>query len=193
MDNDYEKNDGMMMDLLETSDSSYVKKTPVKKSLKKIKVFPIDKDIKIIPTNEMIEAVLLNCEELEKLLIIFLLETGARLNEALRLTDKDISPDKIVLYTRKSKYHNLTARTLSLPLCLKGVDFTGRLFERWTAQPNFLKEKIKELGQPMWSLHSLRHRFAGQLLARREPYFFIMEKLGHSSLANTHIYLHNIL
>ena len=159
-----------------------------------MKSFPIARDIKFIPTNEMIEAVLLICDELEQLLILFLLETGARLNEALRLTDKDISPgEKIVLYTRKSKYHNLTARTLSFPLCLKGVDFTGRLFECWTEPPTFLKKKIRKLGQPMWSLHSLRHRFAGQLLARREPLFSIMEKLGISSLANTQIYLHNVL
>lgn len=161
--------------------------------LKKIKAIPIVKVTKFIPTNKMIEEVLLECDELEQLLIIFLLETGARLNEALRLTDKDIKSDKIELYTIKSKYRKLTARTLSFPLCLKGVDFTGRLFERWTAQPNFLKEKIMKLGQPMWSLHSLRHRFARQLLDRREPYFFLMEKLGHYSLATTHIYLHNVL
>jgi integrase len=183
-----------MMDMMGINDSSYDKKIHAKKPLKKIKVFPIYQHIEIIPTNEMIEAVLVNCNELEQLLILFLLETGARLNEALRLTDKDISPpDKIVLYRIKSNYHKLTARTLSFPLCLKGVDFTGRLFERWTEQPNFLKEKIKELGQPMWSLHSLRHRFARQLLARREPFFFIKEMLGLSSLANTQIYLHNVL
>lgn len=57
---------------------------------KKIEFYPIDKKVKFIPSNEMIQAVLNICTTEQKDLINFILETGARINEALNLKGRDI-------------------------------------------------------------------------------------------------------
>lgn len=154
-----------------------------------IKRFPIENHLKLIPTNEMIEAVLLECDEEERLLICFVMETGARINECLRFSSKDISNGQIVLYTRKSRYSNLTGRKIPMPSCIIGINFDGRLFKRWTHYPRFLENKIRKLGLPMFGFHNLRHRYASRLSAKGTPIYQIMELLGHSQISTTQIYL----
>lgn len=158
----------------------------------RIKKFPVENRLKLIPTNEMIEQVLLECDDEERLLIAFLLETGARINEAMRFASNHINLDRIVLYTRKSKNANLTGRKLPLPFCLKGLTFEGRLFKRWTKQPRFLEKIVRKLGQPLWGFHALRHRLASRMSAQGKPLYEIMEILGHSNLETTQIYLQSI-
>jgi integrase len=137
----------------------------------------------------MIEAVLLQCDDEERLLIAFIMETGARINEAMRFSSEHISSGQIVLYTRKSKNANLTGRKVPVPFCLIGLTFEGRLFKRWTNQPRFLEKKIRKLKLPMFGFHSLRHRYASRLSAKGKPLYEIMELLGHNSLTTTQIYL----
>ena len=75
-----------------------------------IEKFAEEVKIKYIPTDEDIEQVLGLCDSDESLLVRFLMDTGARINEALALNPKDIYDGYVVLYTRKSRYSNLIPR-----------------------------------------------------------------------------------
>jgi len=161
----------------------------IKNPCDRLDYYPVDKNLKYIPTNEEIEAVLKNCDDDQRFLIAFILETGARINEALRFSAKDILGDEIVLYTRKSKNSNLQPRKIPKPLCLQGLTFKGRLFKSWTFYPEFLKRKVRKLGHSYWNFHNLRHRYASRLSKEGRPLFEIMMLLGHSNLSTTQGYL----
>ena len=79
----------------------------IKNPLVGIKPFSIQKKLKYIPSDDDILKVKLICNRRQNLLIDFLLETGARINEALKVKGEDIFSDYVVLYTRKSKNSNL--------------------------------------------------------------------------------------
>jgi integrase len=156
-----------------------------------IKPFSIKRKLKYIPSDSDIETVIEICGEDQKKLIEFVLETGCRINEALRLTVADVYDDYIVLYTRKSKNSDLVPRKAIRPdnLYLKDLKPTDRVFSNWEERPKFLEHKVKELGQKNWNWHSLRHRYASKLSKEGIPLFEIMSLLGHSNLKTTQNYL----
>lgn len=161
----------------------------VKNPVTGIKLASVDNKLKYIPSDEDIEAVMAVCNEKQRLLVQFVMETGCRITEALNLTKNDVLSDFIVLYTHKAKNANLTPRRAKKPPCMAGLDFTGRLFEEWNAYPRFLEEKVRELNQKPWNWHNLRHRFASRLSKNGTPLFEIMILLGHSNLSTTQGYL----
>ena len=150
-----------------------------------LEFFPIDKKLKYIPSDEDIDGVLKLCDQEEALLVRFVMDTGARINEALRLTPKEIFDDYVVLYTRKSKNSNLIPRKVPRPEYF--TDFKG--FTRWGEHPRFLEKYVKKLKQETWNWHNLRHRFASKLSKEGRPLFEIMALLGHSNLSTTQNYL----
>jgi len=158
---------------------------------KKITQYPINKKIKYIPPDEDIEAVKKICTPEQLFLLEFLDETAARINEPLKLTGKDVYPDKVILTTRKSKNSDLVPRKLPLPKCLEGKTYkmNERVFPWWSEEPKFLARKIKRLGQHPWGFHSLRHRRASLWNKEKKTAYDIMVLLGHSSLSTTLIYL----
>jgi integrase len=160
-----------------------------------IKPFSIKRKLKYIPPDSHIEAVLSLCDKEEKLLITFVMETGCRINEALRVTGTDILPEYIILYTRKSKHSDLVPRKVPHPGCLKGIiiDMEERLFSRWITYPKFIEDKVKQLAQKSWCWHNLRHRKASLMSKEGKPLFDIMSLLGHSNLSTTQGYLQTIL
>lgn len=127
--------------------------------------YAIDKTLKYILSDNEIDAVKKKCDKEERLLIEFVEDTGARIGEALKLSNKDIFDDYIVFYTRKSKNSNLMPRKVPRPECLPYEEYNKpeRIFKRWTDQPRFLEKKVKELNQKSWSWHNLRHRYASKL------------------------------
>lgn len=132
---------------------------------------PVEKRIKFIPTNEMIKAVKEKFDREQVLMIEFALQTGARIGEILRFSADDVLDDKIVLYTHKSRNSNLVGRKIPYPVCLSGLTWEGRLFKRWTEYPRFLEKTVKELQQPFWAWHSLRHRYASRLSKSGKPLY----------------------
>lgn len=158
---------------------------------KKITQYPINKKIKYIPPDEDIEAVKKICTPEQLFLLEFLDETAARINEPLKLTGKEVFPDKVILTTRKSKNSDLVPRKLPLPKCLEGKTYkmNERVFPWWSEEPKFLARKIKRLGQHPWGFHSLRHRRASLWNKEKKTAYDIMVLLGHSSLETTLIYL----
>ena len=156
-----------------------------------IKPFSVKRKFKYIPSDNDIETVKVICDEEQKKLIKFVMETGCRINEALRLTATDVFNDYIVLYTRKSKNSDLVPRKVPRPksLCLDELKPTDRVFSSWTDRPKFLEDKVAELEQKKWNWHNLRHRFASKLSKEGKPLFEIMTLLGHSNLKTTQNYL----
>ena len=161
-----------------------------------IKRFPIDKHLKYIPSDEEINNVKILCDDGQKLLIDFVTETGARINEALNLTSEDIYQDFLVLFTRKSYNSNRIPRKVPIPNCFIGKTFQlgTKPFGRWTDTPKFIDKIIRSLMKEnpnvrLWGWHSLRHRYASKLSKEGRPLFEIMSLLGHNNLSTTQQYL----
>lgn len=129
------------------------------------------------------------CDDGQKNLIDFVMETGCRISEALRLKVIDVNKDFIVLYTRKSKNSDLVPRKVPKPECLEITKAKERVFDRWSDTPKFLERKVKELEQRSWNWHNLRHRYASLLSRQGIPLFEVMALLGHSNLKTTQNYL----
>lgn len=153
-----------------------------------IKPFSVNKKLKYIPNDKDIEEVRNLCDEGQNALIDFVMETGCRINEALRISADDVYPEFIVLYTRKSMNSNLVPRKVPRPKCLTS-NLEGRIFSRWSDTPKFLEHKVAELEQRNWSWHNLRHRYASLLSKKGIPLYEIMILLGHSNLKTTQNYL----
>ena len=151
-----------------------------------INPFAEEKKIKYIPLDEFVQAVLELCDPEEAFLIHYVMETGARISEALRFDSKDVFDGYVVLYTRKSQYGNLIPRKVPFNTELF-KSFKG--FNRWNKQPRFLEKYVRKLGQQSWNWHSLRHRYASKLSKNSMPVFEIMILLGHSNLTTTQRYL----
>lgn len=158
---------------------------------KRIQLFPVDKKIKYIPPDKDIQEVLNICTSEQILLINFVDETAARINEPLKLYGIGVSEEHVILTTRKSKNSDLVPRKLPRPKCMEGKKYKAseRVFPWWKKEPKFLARKIKLLGQEPWGFHSLRHRRASLWLKEGKSEFEIMKLLGHSSLSVTQIYL----
>jgi integrase len=71
---------------------------------------------------------------------------------------------------------------------LKDYKGKGKVFE-WTDHPGFLEKVIKDLKQPRWNWHCLRHRRASIWANDKMPLIEIMQRLGHSNLGTTQRYL----
>lgn len=155
-----------------------------------IEPFPVEKKIKYIPSDEDIEAVKSLCDEGQRMLIDFVMETGARINEPLKIVGKDILEKHVVLYTKKSKNSNLVPRKVPKPECIAQVHIQSdeRLFVRWIDAPKFLEKKVKKLKQEKWGWHNLRHRRASLWNKEGKSLLEIMLLLGHSNLSTTQNY-----
>ena len=155
-------------------------------------MFPIDINLKYIPSSEDILAVKALCNAKQNFLIDFVDQTACRIMEAIRLKADDVHGDKTTLWTRKAKNSNLTPRTVPRPECLNGLEFRkGKgVFDDWeTSIPRFLAERVRILGQKKWSWHNLRHRRASIWASQGMTTLEIMARLGHSNLSTTMKYL----
>lgn len=159
----------------------------------KIKFFPIEINIKHIPSDEDVYCLRSQLYENEKLLFDFVDQTACRIMEAIRLKGEDINGERLTLFTHKSKNQNFTPRTIPLPDCLKGVKESGKIFE-WNSYPHFLGEKTKELEaagaiKKRFNWHSLRHRRASIWANDGMRLIELQYRLGHSNLETTQRYL----
>lgn len=151
--------------------------------------YPIDINLKYIPTEEEIDAIRAKSTFKQVLLINFVYESGCRINEAVRLKFDDIEGDLTTLYTRKSKNSNLTPRRIPTPECIKGAKGEGKVFKDWETYPRFLEERVKDCGLKRWNWHNLRHARASIWATSGMTTFELMTRLGHSNLQTTMKYL----
>lgn len=155
----------------------------------KIKPYSVNKKLKFIPPDTEIEKLKGFLNPRQRLLIEFLMDTGARINEALNLTFKDINDNYLILYTRKSVNSDRVPRKVDIPTCIVNLKGEGRVFPDWNEQPKFLDRTLRANDMTVWGFHSLRHRYASKLSKQNVPLYEIMLKLGHSSIKTTQLYL----
>lgn len=164
----------------------------MKNPCKGIDKFPVNKKLKYIPSDKDITAVKKICDSGQQRLIDFVKDTGCRIGEALRVNGADILENEVVVYTKKSRNSNLVPRKLPKPECIKNVSIKSdeSLFKRWSDDPRFLEDKVRELGQRTWNWHNLRHRKASIWHNREKRSLYeVMVLLGHSNLKTTQNYL----
>ncbi len=162
----------------------------------RIELFSMDKKLKRIPSCKEIHLVMDECNDRQMMLLEFLMETGARINEALKARGKDLANGFIVLYTRKSRNSDLVPRKVPLrPDFFQGLTFKPeeRIFPDWGEsvdfRPHFLGRVIMKLKQEPWGFHHLRHWYASKLIMERTPLTIVQQRLGHTSVTTTALYL----
>jgi integrase len=133
---------------------------------------------------------------------MFLLDTGARVNEVLKLTWQDLAvhPDlsAVTFWRTKSK------RARTVPLTARAADCLRRAKEAGRSRPfpilysafwdGYTAAKRKagfdgDGGEPI-VVHTLRHTCASRLVQRGASLYLVQNWLGHSSPAQTARYSH---
>lgn len=130
-----------------------------------------------------------------RLLVVFLLDTGARLGEALKLTRADLRREPgqwtvVFLDTKNGKDRRvpLTKRALAAALHLLDGDWMPRSTD-W-CQHRFARLR-REVGvSDDVTLHTLRHTCASRLVQAGTDLYAVAKWLGHSSITVTERYAH---
>ena len=169
----------------------------------KPKIIPKEKDIlKLLLTTDP--------ETDEKDLLIVLLHTLARIDEALRLKWQDINFEKRTLtkWTKKTKDGSYKAVTVSVNQELYDtlynrwqnrnqdtwVFFNPKTGNRYIRRSRFMKGLCKRAGiEPYFGFHALRHLMASLLADNpKVTTKTIQGILGHEKINTTEIYLHEV-
>ena len=130
--------------------------------------------------------------------VLFLMDTGLRRDEALRLTPDDYLNGHIIVW-EKSNTKNRKSRTVPLisradKIVKARLNREGKLFKitkaqlknRWARmRGNLGKSNDKE-----FVLHTLRHTYASRLAQQGVSIQIIAELLGHSNTTITMKYAH---
>ena len=131
---------------------------------------------------------------------MFLLDTGARVNEALGLTWDDLKHDPAFATVTFTRTKNGRARTV--PLTARAADCLRRAQAEGRCRPfpvryhafyiAFAKARAVAglLGGEALVVHSLRHTCASRLVQRGAPLDAVQDWLGHSSIDLTRRYAH---
>jgi len=176
--------------------------------------------IRLLPLNNTRHRILSHEEELRVLeasashlknLVVFLVDTGARLSEALDLTWDDVSlsgdqRSSVTLLRTKNgtpRRIPLTWRTNSLLMRLKNEDYGSKhpLFQYKpgkSSPPRPFKHPFgawktalrKANVDQSLRIHDLRHTFASRLVMKGVPLFDVSKLLGHKSISMTMRYAH---
>lgn len=150
----------------------------------------IDEDIRAADNNAKYKKSVAQFRKKFKLLVEFLLCTGLRREEALKLTVTKVDLGRGVIFIQKTKTHlgrlvplNTRAREIveeTLPEL-----FTKMHYQVVTEK---FSQYLKQAGLVGFKLHSLRHTFATRLVALGVDIYTISRLLGHADIKTTMIY-----
>ena len=176
-----------------------------------IKLFPLRNQRDRVVSAEEEDRILEQSASHLRPLVIFLVDTGARLSEALDVTWADVElPD--AARGRVRLMHTKSGRPRQVPLTkrLRGVLASLRRKESKPGEPVFLYRALGA-GEPVpyrnptkaWKsalrraevdrtlrLHDLRHTFASRLVSHGVPLLDVSKLLGHRTTAMTQRYAH---
>jgi len=150
----------------------------------------IDKDIKAYESGKGQRDNVINFRKRFRLFVEFLLNTGLRRGEALKLRKENIDLHSSVIYIEKTKTSILRA----VPLNQRAKEILGQLGDDLFAElnehdvTNKFTYYVKEAGLSGFTLHSLRHTFATRLVSHGVDIYTISRLLGHTDIKTTMIY-----
>ena len=145
----------------------------------------IDKDLKTLHVHRH-KAFLVTF----RLYLLFLLNTGLRREEAIRLTKNEIDLGRNVVHIVHSKTNHV--RSIPLNKIARSVieQLDERLFNNLNKQHVSRKfgQYVRDAGLKGFKLHSLRHTFATNLVSQGVDIYTVSRLLGHSDIKTTLIY-----
>jgi integrase len=183
-----------------------------KNPCRKIALLPHTAKEKQIPKEaDVIKLILAtNPKKDERDLVIVLLHTLARIDEALRLTWADINFEKktLIKWTRKTKDGSYKKVKVSINQELnttlwrmwqnrkqdQWVFYNEKTENRYFHRPKFMRGLCKKAGiVPHFGFHTLRHLMASLMADNPKTSTKTIQKvLGHSAYKTTEIYLHEL-
>ncbi len=125
-----------------------------------------------------------------RILVIFLVNTGLRRQEAIRLTMADIDFEKRLLHITHTKSKRVRIIPLNATAYQALVEIGPELFSGMQAYlvSRTFGNYVKKAKMTCFHLHSLRHTFATNLIARGVDIYTVSRLLGHSDIRTTMIY-----
>lgn len=124
-------------------------------------------------------------------LVVFLVETGCRLSEGLKLTQKDIFTDHVQFWNTKHEYRAVPLSDYAKSVLVKHQKsirpFAG-LGSIFTVERKW--RKVRELmgEDETFIIHALRHTFATRMVEAGVDIYTISKYLGHANVTTTERY-----
>ncbi|MEW5249891.1 tyrosine-type recombinase/integrase [Microbulbifer sp. 2201CG32-9] len=129
-------------------------------------------------------------------LLVFLIDTGARLGEALNMQPNVVSENSVLFLDTKSRVEKpkhrrvpLTARALAAARLIADQNRLGGMFNTDQLNSRF-RRVLKVAGLTGVTFHTMRHTCASRLIQRGAKIHEVREWLGHSSVTVTERYAH---
>jgi integrase len=125
-----------------------------------------------------------------KLYVEFLLNTGLRREEALKLRLEHVDLSQNVIFVEKTK----TGQMRVIPLNRRAkeilIELGENLFSKLNKHDvtNKFRHYLEQAGLEGFKLHSLRHTFATRLLSMGVDLYTISRLLGHTDMKTSMIY-----
>jgi integrase len=185
--------------------------------VKGIEFLPVEKKVRRIPTPAEIEKVISVASQDDRVYLMTIRDTMARVGEVNRLLwdDIDFENETITLYTRKKKDGSLTPRKVKMTKRLNAV-LTLRYIKRLPGKPwvfwhrywsrkagkmvegpyqnrqKMMNVLCERAGVPYFRFHPIRHSGASIMEHENVNVGAIQRILGHENRTTTEIYLHSI-
>jgi len=169
----------------------------------KLKSFPIDKKKKYIPPIEDVIKVLSLAKPLDRIYLLVIIHTLARIREINNLKWEDVHDEYLTLWTRKSRNSNLVPRDIPLNTVLKEVIneipkkgihvfVNPRTEKKYEYRDKFLGTLCKKAEVVKFCFHNLRHFGASMLSSEGAGTGDIQGILGHSQASTTDGYIQSL-
>lgn len=170
---------------------------------KRITPFPIEKKKKYIPPQADIIKVLRLAKNQDRLYLLLIIHTLARIREINKLKWTDVHPEYLTLWTRKSFNSNLEPRDIPLNNVLKEVIkelpndgeyvfMNPRSKTKYDYRDKFLKTLCIRAEVKDFTFHCLRHFGASTLSSSGAGTGDIQGLLGHASATTTDLYIQSL-
>ena len=169
----------------------------------KIPKRPESQPPRYVPPLSDFKKVLELADGIDRLLLLALVLTGARIGEVLNLRWDDIGETTVTLKSRKHKGGEMRARQIPIPQMLtdallqlrngtQWVFANNKTSNRYRYRPKMLSTLCQRAGVKRFTYHAIRALSATVLSSCGIPLRDIQQLLGHASLTTTEIYLRSI-
>ena len=135
-----------------------------------------------------------DCILRDTLIVELAVKTGLRRSELANLEAKDIQPDFLVVRNGKGGKDRVIPLVVNIAKRLKnftqGMKPEEKVFKlKAECISNKIRQFAKKAGLTGFHTHTMRHKFATDLLERGANIKQVQELLGHDNLATTEVYL----